>query len=63
MHITRLPNGMFHMELSEIELGTIGNCLNEVCNGIDVTEFQTRIGVSREEVKALLQEIVSSYRM
>ena len=62
MNITKTPNSAFHIELSEEELGTIGNCLNEVCNGIEVFEFQTRIGVTREAVQELLRMIVQSYR-
>ena len=39
------------------ELEIVNNALNEVCNGIDVYEFETRLGASREEVKALLEGI------
>ena len=31
--------------------------LNEVCNGIEVFEFETRIGADGERVAALLKEI------
>ncbi len=45
------------VKLSIDELLTIHQSLNEVCNGIDLFEFQTRIGVSREEVLHLMKEI------
>ena len=45
------------IQISIDELITIHQTLNEVCNGIDLFEFQTRIGVSREEVLHLMKEI------
>ncbi|MBS0655627.1 MAG: hypothetical protein JSR46_07615 [Verrucomicrobia bacterium] len=45
--------------LSIDELLTIHQSLNEICNGIDVFEFQTRIGVSREEVVELMKEFAT----
>ena len=46
---------------SQIELGLeeiliLNNSLNEVCNGIDLFEFATRMGVDRERVRLLLAE-------
>ena len=47
------------LELAIDELRIVNSCLNEVCNGIDIEdfEFDTRLGVSREEVSTLLQKI------
>lgn len=45
------------IKISIDELLTIHQSLNEVCNGIDLFEFQTRIGVSREEVACLMKII------
>lgn len=39
------------------DLLTIHQSLNEVCHGIDVFEFQTRVGVSKEEVLLLMKSI------
>jgi hypothetical protein len=39
------------------ELETVNNALNEICNGIDVPGFETRIGATREDVQALLGSI------
>jgi hypothetical protein len=39
------------------ELLAVNNALNEVCNALDIPEFETRMGVSRAEALALLTEI------
>ena len=48
------------LDASDILLLT--NALNEVCNGLDVPEFSTRIGVQHEDALALLQEMIQLYR-
>ncbi len=47
------------LELTEDELLIINGCLNEVCNGLDIEdwEFPTRIGLGREEARELLKKI------
>jgi hypothetical protein len=47
------------VELTDAELVTLNNALNEVCNGvhIDDPEFETRLGVTRAEARALLLKI------
>ena len=49
----------FLVSFSREELGGISNALNEVCNGvhIDDTEFQTRLGVTREFLQQALTAI------
>ena len=46
------------IRLHEDELILINNALNEVCNGVDIAdfEFDTRIGTSREKALALLDQ-------
>jgi len=49
-------------ERSQVELGwdellIVNAALNEVCNGIEVFEFETRIGADRARVAALLKEV------
>jgi hypothetical protein len=46
-----------HISVTREELLIVNNALNEVCNGIEVFEFETRIGESPERVAALLNEI------
>ena len=48
-----------HIGLSQDELLIVNAALNEICNGIEVFEFETRIGADRERVAALLKEIGS----
>lgn len=45
--------------LGEDELALIANALNEVCNGVEIEdfEFSTRLGVERSEARALLAEV------
>jgi len=46
-----------HIGISRDELLIVNAALNEVCNGIEVFEFETRIGANRERVAALLREV------
>jgi hypothetical protein len=46
------------VELTKDELGIVNNALNEVCNGIQLEgEFDTRMGCTVEEARALLAKI------
>jgi hypothetical protein len=46
------------VDLTKDELGIVNNALNEVCNGIHLKgEFDTRMGCSLEEARALLEKI------
>jgi hypothetical protein len=44
-------------QFDEAELVIISNALNEVCNGLDIWEFEIRIGVPRDEVLVLLAKV------
>ncbi len=43
--------------LSDLEVMTIANALNEVCHGLEVPEFQTRMGATLEDAQALHRQI------
>lgn len=45
------------IQFSIDELTTLNNSLNEVCNGINVIDFEQQIGTSREQAKLLLNAI------
>jgi hypothetical protein len=50
------------VSLTEIELGKadlllLQNALNEILHGIDVAEFETRIGATRDQAASLLQRL------
>jgi hypothetical protein len=47
------------IELSPSELVILVNALNEVCNGLDIAEFATRIGSDRKTAEQLLAEMRS----
>jgi hypothetical protein len=48
-----------HVELDRNELLIMNAALNEICNGIALFEFETRIGADRERVAALLKQVGS----
>jgi hypothetical protein len=45
------------IDLGRDELLILNNALNEVCNGVALFEFETRIGATRDRVVVLLKEI------
>lgn len=45
------------VDIGRDELLIVNAALNEVCNGIAVFEFETRIGADRARVAALLREV------
>jgi hypothetical protein len=54
MRITKTGCDHFSLTTTGDELMILNNVLNEVCNGIEVDEFSTRIGVPVEVVRELL---------
>jgi hypothetical protein len=48
--------------VSQSELGRMGNALNEVCNGIHVVDFKSKMGGNPDEVQRVLDDIVAIYR-
>ena len=50
------------LSLREGEFIGITNALNEVCNVVDIddAEFQTRLGLTREELRSVLAEMQSA---
>jgi hypothetical protein len=49
MELKKVDDSGAWVVLNPDDLLTICNALNEVCNGLDITEFATRMGVTREE--------------
>jgi hypothetical protein len=54
MRVISASNRGAQLELSPDDLCLLNNALNEVCNGVDVPEFHTRMGASLEEARNLL---------
>lgn len=57
MEVIDTTGAQSHIGISRDELLIVNAALNEVCNGIEVFEFETRIGADRERVAALLKEV------
>lgn len=57
MEIVSRERNSVCVRMSLQEVWAVNNALNEVCNGIDVPEFETRMGVSMQQAEALLFNI------
>jgi hypothetical protein len=57
MELMRVEQGEAHVRVAPQELLILNNALNEVCNGIDVPEFETRMGVALAQVRSLLSSV------
>jgi hypothetical protein len=59
MKMTNVSNGELHISIDREEMLILNNALNEVCNGLALFEFETRMGASRSRVTQLLKEVHS----
>ncbi|WP_445178654.1 hypothetical protein [Pseudomonas sp. McL0111] len=59
MNTINSSHDLANVSFSRDELLVLNAALNEICNGVDVFEFETRIGADREFVTGLLQGIGS----
>ncbi len=57
MNIVNIAPDQSQTVMTHEELLILTAALNEICNGIDILEFQTRIGSNRERVAQLLKEM------
>lgn len=57
MKLLSVARGNADLHVTESELLILNSALNEICNGIDIAEFETRIGSEKEEVTVLLSKI------
>ena len=57
MKVNQIFKDRVQIELTRDDLLILGNALNEVCNGIEIFEFETRIGASSDLVTELLGKI------
>lgn len=57
MKLKKIIDGEITVTVSDDELLTISNAINEVCNALHLDDFQTRMGVSMAEALKLLNEI------
>lgn len=54
MNLLSVTKDNAEINLSESELLILNSALNEICNGIDIAEFETRIGSKKESAATLL---------
>jgi hypothetical protein len=57
MDVISVAGKKAQLTIDENELLILNSALNEICNGISVPEFETRIGASKEDVCALLNDV------
>jgi len=57
MEVVDVEAEKVNMNITRDELLIINAVLNEVCNGIDIVEFETRLGADKERVSEFLDEI------
>jgi len=57
MKVMEIDRDKATIVFTQAELVILNNALNEVCNGIDVPEFATRLGAELSEVRQLLHEV------
>lgn len=57
MKVIHAANGYADISLTVEELLVLNSALNEVCNGIELFEFETRVGVDQAYVLSLLKEV------
>jgi hypothetical protein len=57
MEIINITNEKSQISISRDELLILNSALNEVCNGIAIFEFETRIGANRDRVATLLDDV------
>lgn len=57
MKIVDIGDTLARIDISRNELLIIKATLNEVCNGIELFEFETRVGAARDRVRELLKEV------
>lgn len=59
MNVINANGDLSRISISREEVLVINAALNEICNGIAVFEFETRIGADRDRVAALQKEMHS----
>jgi hypothetical protein len=59
MEIISTTTECSEVKFDQEELLIINAALNEICNGIELFEFETRIGAGRERVVTLLKDVGS----
>ena len=62
MELKGLAADRVSLMVSRHDLGMMGNALNEVCSGLRVRDFTTKMGAPEDEVHQILLDIIPVYR-
>ncbi|QJT82319.1 hypothetical protein [Kosakonia sp. MUSA4] len=57
MNVISISGKQVQLTIDEKDLLILNSALNEICNGISMIEFETRIGATKEDTCALLSEV------
>jgi hypothetical protein len=57
VHVIQTGENSASVLFAEAELVLINNALNEVLTGLNLPEFETRLGASRQEAEELLHRV------
>jgi hypothetical protein len=57
MQVRESDSSHIILDLSRNELILLNNSLNEVCHGLDLPDFSTRLGAGWDELEALRRQI------
>lgn len=60
MQILKASDGTYSLNVDEHELTVLNNALNEICNGVDIAEFETRVGATMRFAEQMLMQIGSA---
>jgi hypothetical protein len=61
MKIVRIDDQTFHVEVSQTEVITIGNCVNDAADLLSENEFHARVGVERQQALLINKEIAKQF--
>ncbi len=62
MNVRKIKKDQVTLDLTDDELGLLGNCLNEVCHGIKVLDFESKIGVKINNAQLILKDVSQIYK-
>ena len=62
MRVVKVAGSQFEISVTETELSILCGCLNKVCNGIHIFEFETRLGATVEDVSSMLDALLAAVR-
>lgn len=60
MKILAVTKKEAELSLTESELLILNSALNEICNGMAISKFETRVGATKEDAALLLSGIGST---